>query len=452
MTRVLSYREALGDALRAELARDERVIVLGQDVGARGGAYGVTAGLLEAFGAERVRDAPGSEAAVVGLGIGAAMAGLRPVVELTTAAYAALALDQLAHHAAPLRTLSGGRLTAPLVVRMPQTAGGRLGPVHSATVEGLFHHIPGLTVWAPSTPADARAMLVAAIRADDPVVVLEHTLLYDLRGPVDDAATTAGAGAAIRRSGRDVTITAASRMTSVALAAAELLATEHGIEADVVDLRTLRPLDHAAVLASVARTGHAVLVEEGPPAGGPTATLAATIATSRPGTPIARVTGADTPTPYAAALERAALPGADAIVAAVRALVPRGAGPARERAAGPAQSRATEIDMEALITARRATGTSLAALIADAAGPLVTDAVVITDGDGPTIVLGAPPSIAPVTIHLGPVATRPRAHAGAVTIHHVATLTLAVESGEDIDATTLLTTLREQLERPATRG
>jgi pyruvate dehydrogenase E1 component beta subunit len=451
VTRVLSYREALGDALRAELVRDERVIVLGQDVGARGGAYGVTAGLLEAFGAERVRDAPGSEAAVVGVGIGAAMAGMRPVVELTTAAYAALALDQLAHHAAPLRTLSGGHLTAPLVVRMPQTAGGRLGPIHSATVEALFHHIPGLTVWAPSTPADARAMLVAAIRADDPVVVLEHTSLYDVRGAVDDAATTAGAGAAIRRAGSDVTITAASRMTSVALAAAELLSAEHGLEAEVVDLRTLRPLDDAAVLASVARTGHAVLVEEGPPAGGVTATLAAAIATARPGTPLARVTGADAPTPYAAALERAALPDPGAIVAAVRALLPRGPAPTRAApaAGGPARSRATELDMEALLAARRATGASLAALIAAAAGPLVTDAVVVTAGDGPTIVLGAPPSIAPNTIHLGPVATRPRAHAGAVTIHHIATLTVSVESGEPIDATTLLTNLREHLERPA---
>jgi pyruvate dehydrogenase E1 component beta subunit len=456
VTRVLSYREALGDALRAELARDERVIVLGQDVGARGGAYGVTAGLLEAFGAERVRDAPGSEAAVVGFGIGAAMAGMRPVVELTTAAFAALALDQLAHHAAPLRTLSGGRLTAPLVVRLPQTTGARLGPVHSATVEALFHHIPGLTVWAPATPADARAMLVAAIRADDPVIVLEHTLLYDLRGPVDDEATTAGAGAAIRRSGDDVTITAASRMTSVALAAAELLATEHGIDAEILDLRTLRPLDDAAVLASVARTGHAVLVEEGPPAGGPTATLAATIATNRPGTPLARVTGADASLPYAATLERAALPDAHAIVAAVRALLARGGAPThgrdRDRATGPAQSRATELDMEALIATRRATGTSLAALVADAAAPLVTDAVVVTDGDGPTIVLGAPPSISPVTIHLGPVATRPRAHAGAVTIHHIATLTVAVESGEDIDATILLTSLRKHLENPAAPG
>ena len=443
MTRLLSYREALGDALRAELTRDERVIVLGQDVGARGGAYGVTAGLLEAFGPERVRDAPGSEAAVVGVGIGAAMAGLRPVVELTTAAFAALALDQLAHHAAPLRTLSGGRLTAPLVVRMPQTAGGRLGPVHSATVEALFHQIPGLTVWAPSSPADARAMLVAAIRAEDPVVLLEHTMLYDLRGEVDAEATTTVAGAAIRRAGRDVTITAASRMTSVALAAAELLATEHGVDAEVLDLRALRPLDEAAVLASVARTGRAVLVEEGPPAGGVTATLAAAIATTHPGTPIARVTGADAPLPYAAALERAALPDAAAIVAAARALAPRR--PAGAGAAGPVRSLSAEIDLEALLTARRAAGISLAEQIAATAGPLLADAVIVT-ADGPTLVLGDPRPTPPVTLRLGPVATRPRAHAGAVTIHHVATLTLDVTT-TDADPTTLLAALRERLER-----
>ncbi|HWI75273.1 MAG TPA: alpha-ketoacid dehydrogenase subunit beta, partial [Baekduia sp.] len=184
--REVSYREALGEALRAAMRRDDRVIVLGQDVGARGGAYGVTAGLLEEFGAGRVLDAPSAEAATVGVGIGAAMAGLRPVVELTTAAFAALAFDQLVHHAAPLRALSGGALTAPLVLRMPQGAGGRLGPIHSANVEGLLHHIPGLAVWAPSTPADAYAMLTAAIRGDDPVVLLEHTALYDVRGALSE--------------------------------------------------------------------------------------------------------------------------------------------------------------------------------------------------------------------------------------------------------------------------
>jgi pyruvate dehydrogenase E1 component beta subunit len=442
----MSYREALTEALRTALRDDDRVIVLGQDVGARGGAYGVTTGLWEEFGAQRVRDAPSAEAALVGVGIGAAMAGMRPVVELTTAAFAALALDQLVHHAAPLRTLSGGQLSAPLVLRMPQGAGARLGPVHSANIEGLLHHIPGLLVWAPSTPADAHAMLAAAIRSEDPVVLLEHTALYDTRGEVDGAGSAPGA--VVRRAGADVTITASSRMTVLALEAAEILSCEHGVEADVLDLRTLRPLDEAAVAASAARTGRVVLVEEGWPAGGVTATLAASLPL---GTPTTRVTGADAFTPYAAALEQEALPDAAAIVAAALGTAPRRAettATATATPAGPTQTISAEVDLESLVVARRATGTSLAQLLATAATPLLDahgDAVVLADGD--VLLLGSPaPGPPSATLTLGPVTTRPRAYDGAVTIRHLAPLTLRIAS--TTDARALLNALRERLERP----
>lgn len=436
MTPEVSYREALGEALRAAMRHDERVIVLGQDVGARGGAYGVTKGLLEEFGAGRVLDAPSSEAAVVGVGIGAAMAGLRPIVELTTAAFAALAFDQLVHHAAPLRALSGGALTAPLVVRIPQSTAGRLGPIHSANVEALLHQIPGLSVWAPSTPADAHAMLAAAIRADDPVVLLEHTALYDVRGPLgaDDHAPVA----AVRRAGSDVTLVAASRMVGVALDAAETLAREHAVDAEVLDLRTLRPLDAPLVAASVARTGHAVLIEEGGPAGGVTATLAASLPR---GTAVARVTGADAPIPYARTLERTALPDAGAVVSAALGVLTT-----RRPADAPAHTLTTELDMESLVATRRATGTAFADLIAAATTPLLPDAVILAGED--TVILGAPTTGRPsATLTLGPVATRPHAHDGAVTIRHLAPLTLRLAAGTATaaDAGALLAMLRARL-------
>ncbi|MES1193040.1 MAG: alpha-ketoacid dehydrogenase subunit beta, partial [Solirubrobacterales bacterium] len=222
--REITYRAALGEALRDGLERDERVLLMGQDIGVRGGSYGVTAGLLEAFGPARVRDAPSSEAALVGLGIGAALSGMRPVVELTTATYAMLALDQLIHHAAPLRALSGGKLSAPLTVRMPQGGGARLGPIHSQTIEALLHHIPGLVVAVPATPTDAKGLLAAAIASDDPVVVLEHTALYDTVGTVDGDDVAPLGHATVRREGSEVSIIASSRMALVADAAAARLA------------------------------------------------------------------------------------------------------------------------------------------------------------------------------------------------------------------------------------
>ena len=325
MTRAITYREALNEALREELRRDETVLVMGEDVGAFGGAFGVTAGLLEEFGAARVRDTPISENAIVGIGAGAAMTGLRPVVELMTVNFALLALDQIVNHAAQARAMFGGQVRVPLVLRMPQGGGRRLGPVHSHTWEALFLHVPGLLVATPSMPADAKGLLKAAIRAEDPVVFLEHERLYGVSGPVADADARDGVvpfgRAVVRRPGRDVTVVGSSRMALVAWRAGEVLARDHGIDAEVIDPRTLRPLDLETIVASVRRTRRCVVVEEGWPHGGVAATLAALIgehAFDALSAPVRRVTGADVPMPYAAALERVAVPDEAAVVRAVR--------------------------------------------------------------------------------------------------------------------------------------
>ncbi|HEX5922219.1 MAG TPA: pyruvate dehydrogenase complex E1 component subunit beta [Baekduia sp.] len=437
--REITYRAALGEALREGLERDERVLLIGQDIGVRGGAFGVTAGLLEAFGPERVRDAPSSEAALVGIGIGAALSGMRPVVELTTATYATLALDQLIHHAAPLRALSGGRLSAPLTVRMPQGGGARLGPIHSQTIEALLHHIPGLVVVVPATPADAKGLLSAAIASDDPVVVLEHTALYDTRGAVGEDDIALLGHAVVRRSGREVSIVASSRMAIVAEAAATRLADEHGVDAEVIDLRSVRPLDHATIAASVRRTGRAVIVEEGWPDGGIGATLAARVATATPGRPVVRITGADVPMPYARALEALAIPDEAAIITAVLKLLgPRRGGGATDHTV------ATEIDMESLLDARRA-GIPLAQAITTAITGLVDTAAIVLP-DGTVTLLGTPRAPHPTaTLTFGPTATRPTVQAGAVTIRHLAPLTLRI-AATPLEAETLLTTLRAQLQ------
>jgi pyruvate dehydrogenase E1 component beta subunit len=438
--RDITYRAALGEALREGLERDERVLLMGQDIGVRGGSYGVTAGLLEAFGPTRVRDAPSSEAALVGLGIGAALSGMRPVVELTTATYATLALDQLIHHAAPLRALSGGKLSAPLTVRMPQGGGARLGPIHSQTIEALLHHIPGLVVAAPATPADAKALLAAAITSDDPVVVLEHTALYDTVGLVDGDDVAPLGHATVRREGSEVSIVASSRMALVADAAAARLADEHGIDAEVIDLRSVRPLDHATIAASVRRTGRAVLVEEGWPDGGIGATLAARIATAAPGRPVARVTGADVPMPYARTLEALAIPDEATVVAAVRKLIGT-----RPSDGATDHTISTEIDMESLLDARRA-GTPLAQAVTTAITGLIDNAAIVLP-DGTVTLLGAPRAPHPtITLTFGPTTTRPTAQAGAVTIRHLAPLTLRT-TATPTEAETLLTALRARLEQ-----
>ena len=320
----LRYREALNQALREELTRDESVFLMGEDIGVFNGAYKVTAGLLEEFGDQRVRDTPISENTIVGMGVGAAMLGLRPVVELMTINFSLLALDQIVNHAAHIRYMFGGQVKVPLVVRMPQGAGHQLGPTHSHSWEALYLHVPGILVAVPSTPADAKGLLKAAIRDDNPVVFIEHEYLYGQRGEVpegDDHVLPFGK-AAIRREGRDVTIIGISRMAVTAERAAEQLAERHEIEAEVIDPRTLRPLDLDTILDSVRKTNRCVIVEEGWPHGGVGANLAALIqeqAFDFLDAPIGRVTGADVPMPYAKNLEQIAFPHEPEVIDAVLA-------------------------------------------------------------------------------------------------------------------------------------
>ena len=310
---VMRYREALNTALREEMARDESVVLMGEDIGVFQGAFKVTAGLLEEFGERRVRDTPISENTIVGMGVGAAMTGLRPVVELMTINFSLLALDQIVNHAAHIHYMFGGQAKVPLVVRMPQGAGHQLGPTHSHCWEALFLHVPGLLVAVPSTAADAKGLLKSAIRDDNPVIFIEHEYLYGQRGEVpDDEDFTVDFGrAAIRRAGADVTIVGISRMAVTAERAAAILAEQHEIEAEVIDPRTLRPLDLDTMLDSVKKTNRCVIVEEGWPHCGTGANLAALIteqAFDWLDAPVGRVTGADVPMPYSKPLEQIAFP------------------------------------------------------------------------------------------------------------------------------------------------
>jgi pyruvate dehydrogenase E1 component beta subunit len=310
---VLRYREALNQALREEMHRDETVMLMGEDIGVFNGAFKVTAGLLEEFGEKRVRDTPISENTIVGMGVGAAMTGLRPVVELMTINFSLLALDQIVNHAAHIHYMFGGQARVPMVVRMPQGAGHQLGPTHSHCLEAMYLQVPGLLVAVPSTAADAKGMLKAAIRDDNPVIFIEHEYLYGQRGDVpDDEDFVVDFGqAAIRREGTDVTIIGISRMAVTAEKAAAILAEQHEIEAEVIDPRTLRPLDLDTILASVRKTNRVVIVEEGWPHGGVGANLAALIqeqAFDDLDAPIVRVTGADLPMPYSKPLEQIAFP------------------------------------------------------------------------------------------------------------------------------------------------
>jgi pyruvate dehydrogenase E1 component beta subunit len=321
---VVRYREALNQALREELARDERVFLMGEDIGVFHGAYKVTAGLLEEFGEARVRDTPISENTIVGMGVGAAMTGMRPVVELMTINFSLLAMDQIVNHAAHIHYMFGGQVNVPLVVRMPQGAGHQLGPTHSHSFEALYLHVPGLLVAVPSTAADAKGLLKAAIRDDNPVVFIEHEYLYGQRGevPDDEDHVVRFGEAAIRREGSDVTIVGISRMAITAERAAQVLADEHGVEAEVIDPRTLRPLDLDTILASVRKTNRCIIVEEGWPHGGVGANLAALIqeqAFDDLDAPVGRVTGADVPMPYSKPLEQIAFPHEPQVVDAVLA-------------------------------------------------------------------------------------------------------------------------------------
>jgi pyruvate dehydrogenase E1 component beta subunit len=324
----MRYREALNAALREELRRDERVLLMGEDIGVFGGAFKVTAGLLEEFGERRVRDTPISENTIVGVGVGAAMTGLRPVVELMTINFALLAFDQIVNHAAHIHYMFGGQARVPLVVRMPQGAGHQLGPTHSHCFEALFAHVPGLLVAVPATAADAKGLLKSAIRDENPVIFIEHESLYGVRGEVPDGEEQLVhfGQARIAREGGDVTVVAISRMALTAERAAQTLASEHDVHVEVIDPRTLRPLDLDTILASVAKTNRCVIVEEGWPHGGVGANLAALIAEQAfddLDAPVQRVTGADVPMPYSKPLEDLAYPHEPQIVAAVLAMLSR---------------------------------------------------------------------------------------------------------------------------------
>lgn len=325
---VMRYREALNAALREELARDESVLLMGEDIGVFGGAFKVTDGLLAEFGERRVRDTPISENTIVGIGVGAAMTGLRPVVELMTINFALLAFDQIVNHAAHIHYMFGGQARVPLVVRMPQGAGHQLGPTHSHCLEAMFLHVPGLLVAVPATAADAKGLLKSAIREENPVIFIEHESLYGVRGEVpegEDELVPFGL-ARVAREGSDVTIVGVSRMAVTAERAAETLASEHGVQAEVIDPRTLRPLDLETILVSVRKTNHCVIVEEGWPHGGVGANLAALVseqAFDDLDAPVQRVTGADVPMPYSKPLEDIAYPHEPQIVQAALACLNR---------------------------------------------------------------------------------------------------------------------------------
>jgi pyruvate dehydrogenase E1 component subunit beta len=317
-------REALNSALREEMRRDEAVFIMGEDVGVFQGAFKVTEGLLDEFGEKRVRDTPISENTIVGTGVGAAMAGLRPVVELMTVNFSLLAADQIINHAAAIPYMFGGKVRVPMVIRMPGGGGHQLGPTHSHSFEAMYLHVPGLVVACPSTPADGKALLKAAIRDDNPVIFIEHETLYGARGEVaenGDEVLRFGE-AAVRREGSDVTIIGILKMAQVAEQAAKQLSSEHDIEAEVIDPRTLRPLDLNTILESVSKTNRVVIVEEGWPHGGVGANIAALIqeqAFDYLDAPVQRVTGADVPMPYSKRLEQAAIPHEEHVITAAMA-------------------------------------------------------------------------------------------------------------------------------------
>ena len=311
---VITYRQALHDGLRDELLRDESVFLMGEEIGVFEGSYKITAGLLQEFGPKRVRDTPIAEEGFVGAAIGAAMLGLRPVVEIMTINFSLLALDQIVNHAAKIHGMFGGQASVPLVIRTPGGGGQQLSATHSQNLEVWYAHTPGLKVVAPSTPADAKGLLKSAIRDDDPVFFVENLALYNTRGEVPDGDYQMPIGkAAILKEGRDITLVAYSRMAVVALDVARRLEDE-GISAEVVDLRSLRPLDREAIVASVCKTSRAVVIEEDWLSYGVGAEVAATIqegAFDYLDAPVRRVAQAEVPLPYAKPLELAALPNAN---------------------------------------------------------------------------------------------------------------------------------------------
>jgi len=325
----MTYREAMREALHEALATDDRVIILGEDVADYGGTYAVTKGLHEEFGRDRVRNTPLSESGFVGAGIGAALGGMRPIVEIMTVNFSLLALDQLVNTAATLLHMSGGQFNVPLVVRTTTGAGRQLAAQHSHSLEGWFAHVPGLKVVAPSTPQDARWMLPTALADPNPVIIFEHSGLYNERGDVDPTSGPVDLErAAVRRDGDNLTIIASAGMVPKALNAATALA-ESGVSAEVIDLRSLRPLDLPTLATSVGRTHRALVVDEGWRTGGLSAEVAAAITEAcfwSLDAPVGRLATLEVPIPYAKHLETAAVPQIDDIVAAARTVAGRSDG------------------------------------------------------------------------------------------------------------------------------
>jgi pyruvate dehydrogenase E1 component beta subunit len=314
---VITYRQALNETLRSELLRDPDVFLIGEEIGIFEGSYKITAGLLKEFGPERVRDTPIAEEGFVGAAIGAAMLGLRPVVEIMTINFSIVALDQIVNHAAKIHTMFGGQSKVPMVIRTPGGGGQQLAATHSQNIEVWYAHVPGLKVVVPSTPADAKGLLAASIRDDDPVMFIEHLALYNTKGEVPDGDYVTEIGkAAVMKEGTDITIVSYSRMAAVALDVAKRLE-DDGVSAEVVDLRSLRPLDRETILASVRKTNKAVVLEEDWLSYGVGAEIAATIqegAFDYLDAPVRRVAAAEIPLPYSKPLELAALPDATALV------------------------------------------------------------------------------------------------------------------------------------------
>ncbi len=323
--REISYAEAIREALREEMTRDDSVFLMGEDVGTYGGAFGVSYGLIDEFGDERVRDTPISEAGIVGTATGAALVGMRPVAEIMFMDFTTIAMDQLVNQAAKIRFMFGGKAKVPLVLRTPAGAGTGAAAHHSQSLEAWFVHVPGLKVVMPSTPHDVKGLLLTSIRDDNPVVFVEHKLLYKIKGPVPEEEYTIPLGVAdVKRPGKDVTIVATSIMVHRALEAAETLAAQ-GIEAEIVDPRTLKPFDDETISASVVKTGKVLIVHEACKTGGVGAEIAARIVESEAfdylDVPVRRLAGLDIPIPYNRTLERHTVPQVENIVAAVRELM-----------------------------------------------------------------------------------------------------------------------------------
>ncbi len=321
-----TYREAVRTSIIEALERDERVFLLGEDVGMYGGCYAVSKSLHDRFGPERIRDTPLSESAFVGAGIGAALAGMRPIVEIMTCNFSLLALDQIVNNAATLLHMSGGQFNTPLVIRMATGAGRQLAAQHSHSFDGWFAHVPGLKILTPATLEDARGMLWTALEDPDPVLIFEHVALYNFEGELaDDAGPVAIDRAAVRRTGTDASVLTYGGCLHKCLAAAAQLA-ELGIVVEVVDLRTLRPLDDATIMTSVRKTHRALIVDEGWRSGGISAEISARIMEQcfyELDAPVARLCGVEVPIPYAKQLEDAAVPQVETIVAAARTLLER---------------------------------------------------------------------------------------------------------------------------------